>query len=295
MGLATADFNGNGYLDFYFSNAGPQALLMNQGDGTFVEVAAQVGVDHPGGIGWAAIPIDYDNDGWPDIYLAISDPSGREGSTMNPLFRNNGDGTFTNLAGASGAGNMGGTVGIAYADYDRDGWVDFVIGNYLEGYFLYRNQMADQSGEQSDNNWLALKLIGGGPINRDAVGTKVTLVDSNGRSQLQQLIAGASLGAGNALELYYGLGTAGIDHLLVTWPDGSSQRFDGLSANQYYTLIYEHETAVPGIVTNPNDVLGFSIAAVTGSPWLGAGVIILLLLLGVLAAIINQRRQTLPG
>jgi enediyne biosynthesis protein E4 len=291
MGLATADFTGDGHLDFYFSNAGPQALLLNQGDGTFVEVASQAGVDYPGGIGWAAIPIDYDNDGWPDIYLAVSDPTGREGSAMNPLFRNNGDGTFTNLGGASGAGNMGGTVGIAYADYDRDGWVDFVIGNYLEGYFLYRNQMGEQSSGQSANNWLALKLIGSGPINRDAVGTKVTLVDSNGRSQLQQLIAGASLGAGNALELYYGLGAAGIDHLLVTWPDGSSQRFDGLTPNRYYTLIYEHETAVPGIVTNPDDVLGLSLASVMDVPWLGLSVFVLLLLLGVAAAIISQRRR----
>jgi enediyne biosynthesis protein E4 len=295
MGLATADFSGNGYLDFYFSNAGPQALLLNQGDGTFVEVASTAGVDYPGGIGWAAIPIDYDNDGWPDIYLAISDPTGREGSRMNPLFRNNGDGTFTNLGGASGAGNMGGTVGIAYADYDRDGWVDFVIGNYLEGYFLYRNQMGDQSGEQSSgqsaNNWLALKLIGGGPINRNAVGTKVTLVDSNGRSQLQQLIAGASLGAGNALELYYGLGQATLDHLLVEWPDGSSQRFDGLTANQYYTLIYEHETAVPGIVTNPDDMLGLSAISAMGTPWLGAGLILLLLLIGVTAASFSQRQR----
>jgi hypothetical protein len=190
---------------------------------------------------------------------------------------------------------MGGTVGIAYADYDRDGWVDFVIGNYLEGYFLYRNQMGDQSGEQSSgqsaNNWLALKLIGGGPINRNAVGTKVTLVDSNGRSQLQQLIAGASLGAGNALELYYGLGQATLDHLLVEWPDGSSQRFDDLTANQYYTLIYEHETAVPGIVTNPDDLLGLSPISAMGTPWLGAGLILLLLLIGVTAASFSQRQR----
>ena len=292
MGLATADFNGNGYLDFYFSNAGPQALLFNQGDGTFVEAAAAAGVNHPGGIGWAAIPLDFDNDGWPDIYLAISDPTSREGSMMNPLFHNQGDGTFVNLGATSGAGNMAGTVGIAYADYDRDGWVDFVIGNYREGYFLYRNQM----GSQSDHNWLALKLIGDGPVNRNGVGTKVTVVDSNGRSQLQQLIAGASLGAGNALELYYGLGTATIDHLLVAWPDGTEQRYDDITPNQYYTLIYGQDEAVADILTNANAPLPNSDLTTT-SPnplWLGLLVFALLALPGLILAFIDTyRRSTL--
>jgi enediyne biosynthesis protein E4 len=253
MGLATADYDGDGDLDFFFSNGGPMILLQNQGDGTFKDVAVAAGVDFPA-IGWGSVFFDYDNDGWQDLYLAVMEPI-NQADAGNPLFRNEGDGTFTNLGAGSGAGDIGRTIGVAYADYDRDGWVDLVIGNYDSGYELYRNRGA----QLFDNNWLALRVVGQGPVNRDGVGARVTVTDGHGRTHIQDVINGASLGAGNALELHFGLGQMTADgqplvrDVEIRWPDGTIQSFGPLTPNQYHTLVYgvpprEAELA-PGAIT----------------------------------------------
>lgn len=232
MGLATADYDRDGDLDFYFSNAGPMVLLQNQGDGTFLDVADATGTLFPDGIGWGTVFLDYDNDGWTDLYLGVMDNIAT--SAMNPLFRNNSDGTFSDVGAESGAGSIGKTIGVAYGDVDQDGWVDLVVGNFDEGYHLYRNQGA----ALYDHNWVTFRLVGGGPVTMDAVGTRVTVQASDGRSQIQELINGASLGSGNALELYYGLGSATIASVEVRWLDGTVQTFDALPVNQMITLRY---------------------------------------------------------
>ncbi|MCL4265844.1 MAG: VCBS repeat-containing protein [Anaerolineae bacterium] len=234
MGLATGDYDNDGNLDFYFSNAGPMTLLQNQGDGTFGNVAEAAGVRYAQGVGWGAVFLDYDNDGWQDLYLSIMEGVAG-GSPANPLFHNNGDGTFTNLGESSGAANPGRTIGVAAADYDQDGWVDLIIGNYDTGYFLYRNMM----GSQFSNNWLTLKLVGSGYVNRDAVGARVTVTDSNGRNQMQEVKNGSSLGSGDWLDLHFGLGTAELDEVRITWPDGQEQVLDDLALNQRHTITYQ--------------------------------------------------------
>ncbi len=233
MGLAAADYDNDLDLDFYFSNAGPMALLLNQGDGTFVDVASQAGVDLAGnGVGWGAVAFDYDNDGDLDIYQALSAML-PEGQPVNVLFRNNGDGTFQKVE-PLGPGHDGKTLGVAYADYDNDGWVDLVIGDFTSGYTLFRNQM----GARSDNQSVAFKLIGRAPVNRDAIGARLTLYTTDGRTQVREVQSGASLGAGNALTLYFGLGQAEIDRLEIRWPDGTRQRLGPLPPNRQYIVRY---------------------------------------------------------
>jgi hypothetical protein len=232
MGLATADYDADGDLDFYFSNAGPMTLLRNEGDGSFANLAAAAGVEHPA-VAWGSLFFDYNNDGWLDLYLAVME--GLEGDTAaNLLYENQGDGTFTNLGRDYGAADPRPTTGVAYADYDQDGRVDLVIGNYDDGYRLYRNE----SAAAESNNWLAVKLIGDGHVNRDAVGARVTVTDKNGRSQMQELKNGSSLGAGNSLLLHFGLGDAQVDQVIVNWPDGSIQELGRLKANQQHTIYY---------------------------------------------------------
>jgi hypothetical protein len=233
MGLAPADYDNDGDQDFYFSNAGPMALLQNQGDGTFVDMAQPAGVELSLGIGWGAVFFDYNNDGWRDLYVAVAE--GTDGGDMgNPLFHNDGNGGFTEVGAQSAVGNPGHTMGVAYGDYNNDGWVDLLIGNYDEGYFLYRNDTA----AASQNRWLTLELTGGGPVNRDAVGTKVKVTTADGRSQMQEIISGSSLGAGNSLALHFGLGSMDTADIQIIWPDGLTQSFQGVAANQYYRLSY---------------------------------------------------------
>jgi hypothetical protein len=246
MGLATGDYDQDGDLDFYFSNAGPMTLLQNQGDGTFSDMAATAGVQQPQAIAWGAVFLDYNNDGWQDLYLAVAEAVGGV-SPANPLFHNNGDGTFTNLGEMSGAGNLGHSVGVAAADYDQDGWVDLVVGNYDEGYFLYRNTM----GERYADHWLTLKLVGGRPVNRDAVGARVVVVDSYGRAQIQELKNGSSLGTGDPLELYFGLGQGEVASVQITWPDGTVQQIDGLPYNQRHVITYGQEVEASSGAVNP--------------------------------------------
>lgn len=234
MGLAVGDYDNDGDLDYYYSNVGPMELLKNNGDGTFAEVAEAAGVQAANGIGWGAVFFDYDNDGWRDLYLTIADTTDHEDVAANKLFHNNGDGTFTSVSCTNESTDIRMSAGVAYADYDHDGWVDLVVGNMDEGYRLYRNQ----ASQTTTNRWLSLELVGGGPVNRDAVGARAYLTTPDGVTQMQDIIAGSSLGAGNDLALSFGLGQSATADLTIRWPDGARQTFTGVTANQRLRLHY---------------------------------------------------------
>lgn len=286
MGLAVGDYDNDGDLDYYYSNVGPMELLQNQGDGTFVEVAEQAGVQVPNGIGWGAVFFDYDNDGWRDLYLAVADTTNHRDIAANKLFHNNADGTFTAVACNNEASDVRMSMGVAYADYDRDGRVDLAVGNMDEGYRLYRNQ----TGLSDDNRWLALELVGAGPVNRDAVGARVYVTTANGITQMQDVINGSNLGAGNELILYFGLGKEESADLTIRWPDGTKQTFNGVAANRRYRLQYpvEGDTHLQPLFQTA--ATPQSPARTTASPLIPIFIVILIACLGVLAL-----RMPVPG
>jgi hypothetical protein len=114
-------------------------LFRNNGDGTFAEVTEAAGLRDEAYYSFTAVFSDLDNDGWPDLYVGNDE-------TPNRLYRNQGDGTFRDIAlmaGAaySGDGEKQGTMGVAVGDYDNDGWMDIVITNFADEYnTLYRNE-----------------------------------------------------------------------------------------------------------------------------------------------------------
>ncbi|HEY3473188.1 MAG TPA: FG-GAP-like repeat-containing protein, partial [Anaerolineales bacterium] len=234
MGLAAGDYDNDGDMDYYYSNVGPMELLQNQGDGTFKEVAQEAGVQSANGIGWGAVFLDYNNDGWRDLYLAIADTTDHKDVGANKLFRNNADGTFTEVACHNESSDIRMSIGVAYADYDHDGWVDLVVGNMDEGYRLYRNQM----GMTSDHHWLAFELEGTGPVNRDAVGARVYITTDNGVTQMQEVINGSSVMAGSDLALSFGTGPEQNADVRIRWPNGIEQVFKNVRADQRYWLQY---------------------------------------------------------
>ncbi|MEM7032875.1 MAG: CRTAC1 family protein [Chloroflexota bacterium] len=169
-----------------------------------------------------------DNDGWLDLFLAASTTKARilEPGAMqdmhhprpNYLFLNNGDGTFADIRPTAWEDEDAAraSMGAAYADYDNDGWVDFVVGDWDEGYKLYRNEGLIGA----ENHWLTIRLEGAAPINRDAIGARVYVQTDDGRTQMQEVKSGSSLGAGSDTALHFGLGQAKVKQVRVRWPDG---------------------------------------------------------------------------
>ncbi|MFQ5526206.1 MAG: FG-GAP-like repeat-containing protein [Thermoanaerobaculia bacterium] len=135
-----ADYNGDGRWDLLTCGCDTFCTLYRaEGDG-FVDATAEAelaGLEPGFGAAWA----DYDNDGDPDLYLSRN---GWNGTAANSLLRNDGDGTFTEVAQAAGVADGGSGFHSTWLDYDRDGWLDLVVSNgvYLDGSTnqLYRNQ-----------------------------------------------------------------------------------------------------------------------------------------------------------
>ncbi|MBN1669016.1 MAG: CRTAC1 family protein [Anaerolineales bacterium] len=241
MGLATGDYDNDGDIDFYFSNAGPMTLYRNLGDGSFENIAAAAGVESPNSVGWGTVFLDYDNDGWRDLYLAVAMSLDGRGLSGNQLFHNNADGSFSLVTCNSGAADPGAIIGVATADYNQDGWVDILIGDHIHGYRLLRNSGLAAAG----HHWLAIELVGGGPVNRDAVGARVYVETTAGQRQLQEVVHGSSNGAGNELVLYFGLGEhATAQTVEVVWPDGLRQVFPDVPADRRYRLAYPVDEAM---------------------------------------------------
>ncbi len=133
-GVLLLDYDRDGWLDIYFTNApsvagalkgekARGALYHNNHDGTFTDVTEKAGIATPGYADGGAVG-DYNNDGWPDIY--ITSLGG------NVLYRNNGDGTFTDVTAKAGVAEGRYSAGATFGDYDNDGYVDLFVSNYVD-------------------------------------------------------------------------------------------------------------------------------------------------------------------
>ena len=161
-GVAVGDYDNDGYLDLYVTALGPNTLYRNNHDGTFTDVTSAAGVAGPAGE-WSTSTgfIDVDHDGLLDLYVVnyldyrlTDNPycgQAKAGYRMychptvfdgvaDRLYRNNGNGTFTDISKEAGIANPAGKgLGVAFCDYDRDGWTDIYVANDTVRNFLYRN------------------------------------------------------------------------------------------------------------------------------------------------------------
>ena len=143
-GGAVGDFDRDGWQDLFVlgGSAGYDRLFMNNGDGTFTDVSLSAGV-HRRHRGTGVAVGDYDNDGWPDIYVTSIGTAAVVGPGHNVLYRNNGDGTFTDVTQQAGVRfnnfQIGDAFGASFGDYNGDGWLDLAVAGWYGGNRLYRN------------------------------------------------------------------------------------------------------------------------------------------------------------
>jgi hypothetical protein len=163
----------------------PNALFRNNGDGTFTDVAASAGVDDPEGKGLSASWVDFDNDGWVDLYVA-NDVSN------NGVFRNLGNGTFADVGASSLAADYRGAMGIATGDIDNDLDVDLLVTHWIaQENALFENMTSDAATikpGQPKRLWFldTADGCGLGQVSLDSVGwaTGFADFDNDGRRDL---------------------------------------------------------------------------------------------------------------
>ncbi|HVX65949.1 MAG TPA: VCBS repeat-containing protein, partial [Bryobacteraceae bacterium] len=160
MGVAVGDYDNDGRQDLYVTNYGRNILYHNNGDGTFTDVTERAGVA-AGGWSASACFVDYDRDGRLDLVVSryldwslqknpwCGDESRNFRAYCHPevfppathlVYHNNGDGTFTDVTAKAGLGGKAGNgLGIAFNDFDQDGWPDILVANDALPQQLFRN------------------------------------------------------------------------------------------------------------------------------------------------------------
>ena len=251
MGVGIGDYSLDGHLDFvrtHFYNE-PVGLYKNDGRGYFTDMsdAAGLSVDHRF-IDWGTGLVDLNNDGWPDIFVASGTvypeldkffPARFPSKTPRLIFRNNGDGTFTELGDETGPGvsALHNSRGVAFGDFDNDGDLDVLIVNRNEPPSLLRNDAP------KDNHWMKVRLEGT-KSNRGAIGARV-LAHYSGKTQAQMVTSQCSYISVNDPRLHFGLGAATSADCDIFWPSGAKETYKGLAAGQLHT-IREGEGVVKG-------------------------------------------------
>ncbi|MGI9543129.1 MAG: FG-GAP-like repeat-containing protein [Cyclobacteriaceae bacterium] len=248
MGVAIGDYDEDGDLDYYVTNLGRNLLLQNSGNGTFVDVTSEAGVEdtfeEPGfSVGWGTAFLDYDNDSYLDLivnngeiptfdFLANGPLNG------NRLYRNNQGMGFQDVSETSGFNSPWRGRGLAYGDLDNDGDLD-VVSTVVERYptntihtQIYKNNTSEE------NNWLKLQMVGT-KSNRDGFGAHITIF-SKDRKLLREVDGGSSHVSHNSSIVHFGLGKiAEVDSAIITWPGGNVQRLGSLNVNSSYTIAEE--------------------------------------------------------
>jgi hypothetical protein len=242
MGVAAADYDGDGWLDLARTNFSEQVttLYRNYGNGAFEDASIKAGLGvNRKYLGFGVGFLDFDNDGWKDLFLAnghvYSQIAARKlhVSYKEPkvLYRNLGTGRFedvsTKVGPALRAEKLG--RGCAFGDFDNDGDVDVIVNNLDGPPTLLRNDGGNK------NNWIMIKCIGT-RSNRSAIGTRVK-VTSGKHSQIDEVMSGSSYYSQNDFRLHFGLGRASqADRVEVAWPSGVKESFPNLPANHLYVM-----------------------------------------------------------
>ncbi|MHC4825344.1 MAG: CRTAC1 family protein [Planctomycetota bacterium] len=275
MGVATGDYDNDGWVDLYLTNFGPNQMWRNNGDGTFSDVTRQTGTED-GSWSVGASFCDYDRDGWLDLFVAnyvdfslkahrpcyhtssAPDYCGPDSYAAQPdrLFRNRGDGSFEDASVPSKiAGTYSSRLGVVTADFDDDGWPDIYVANDHDKNLLWINR--------GDGTFVEEALTRGCALNWSAeaeasMGVEAADFDGDGDTDI---IAAHMDGQTNTLWINRGGGF---------FEDGT--RGSGLGENNFrhttyspITLDYDNDGGLDVLAVNGAMEL-FNMWAATGDP-----------------------------
>ena len=255
------DYDNDGDQDMYLAKcrggapAGDQQrinlLYRNNGDGTFTEAGSMAGVND-GAQSWSTAVEDFDNDGDMDFLLSnISD--------NNRFYRNNGNGTFTDVYASTGIATQVGSWEVQTADFNNDGFVDFLWENgkqlYLnngnltftgynliftegaigdlnnDGFLDVQNQNKIYFNTPNGNNWVKINLQGN-DSNRNGIGARVEIYGVWGK-QIRDIRSGTGFAHQSSLNAHFGIGQATtIDRIIIKWPSGTVDVVENPDINQ---------------------------------------------------------------
>jgi ASPIC and UnbV. len=243
MGVAVGDYDNDGRTDLFvttFANDN-YVLFHNDGKGLFSDVSFQSGVGEStvSFLGWGAFFLDYDNDGFKDLFAANGHVYPEVDGKLNRevyrepllLFHNSKNGKFQESDEAAGLRRLPAhsARGAAYCDYDNDGDLDIAVSNIDERPQLLRNEGGNRK------HWLEMRLVGT-TSNRDAIGARVK-VRAGEIVQWGRVRTGGSYISGNDLRLHFGLeGHDSVDSVEIRWPSGATEKLGEVPANRILTI-----------------------------------------------------------
>jgi hypothetical protein len=233
MGVAYADFDGDGDVDLYTTNIsgdkqwedpdGDNYLYVNDGTGRFEDAAGEYGVGDTRW-GWGTWFFDADLDGDLDL-LAVNGWTQPEWITPATFFRNDG-GAYVEAAAESGIAHDANSRGLTPLDLEGDGDVDFIIGDVLGPVAVYENRTP-----RGDNRWLVVTAEGT-ESNRDGIGSIVD-VTAGGVARRAWILAGGSFYSAPPLEAHFGLGAVEtVERIEVTFPSGRRAVIEDVGPDQ---------------------------------------------------------------
>jgi len=238
MGADFGDYQNTGWPSVFVNALANQKYKLFRNDkGTFEDVTDSIGLgastlSHSG---WGAKWIDYDNDGWLDLFVAqghvmdniqLTEPTLRY--LEPPLLLRNHQGRFSNVSPQSGSifTTPIAARGAAFGDLDNDGRVEVAINCNDGPAIILHNRVGN------GNHWLILNLIGTSS-NRDAIGSKIRLVTESGQQQTRFVSTAGSYLAASEKRAHFGVGSSKKIRLIeITWPSGIVQRLESVSADQ---------------------------------------------------------------
>lgn len=225
MCIAVGDVDNNLALDFFFTDdffRPGNILILNQGDGTFVNASTEAGINPMGAVGWGAVFFDYDNDGYEELFVTYN-------TAANQFYENDGRFPLTNVASSLGLDFDGLSYCTAVGDVDDDGDLDLAVWSRQQNIRLYMNQ------EGHKRRWAKLVVIGEGR-NKFGIGATVT-ISAGGRRQIRHLMAGNNFKGQDSNELHFGLDTARtLDEIVVLWPGGTTRTLTNYAGNKTWKL-----------------------------------------------------------